>query len=641
MTQPQAFKCPSCTAALDYDGQAEAVTCDYCGTTVLVPDSWRRIPSEVDSSDAEAANIHEILRLVQDGRKIEAIKVYRETFDVGLKEAKEAVDHLSRGEPTAVYVSTATAATAGSSGCGCTLPIFIMLIMVGLGGLIFYAQSPARAGQIMERFVTGDFEAAIADLSDAASNVNRATYGNPRLADPAADVTTADPDLLLETWVYGGETIPVNLSYTSYEAETDNRRVQWEVPQGQSGSTATGVGVSEQAVFVATETALQAYDRADGAPLWETVLSDLIHSGCETCIQATREQVVVLTADNRLEAFDIQNGRSLWQRLLARPSFLRPSPGYQPFLLVDEWVVVLDALPEMGPADNGLHLIDVRTGELVRLLSPACPDPAQFFDDDHLGHDSQVVVDPTNNTAVFLFGTGMVDQLCLQKWDLISGEQMWGSRLPPDVASYSRADSGLLLAGQNSPFLVYTPEMLLATLTTPNSGNNAAVVRLDLTTDGALLAEYASEGYSLFPIGVQDEDETVLVRAERERGTDQVELWGLPLANTAVDSEETRRWRRVVTAEYLFDLDPFDDRYAYYLLPDGLVLMQLLTEREPATLQVTKLAVATGEVLYDTETSMVQDQWRGLLWTEQAAYLAMYDLIRVDLQDGTAVVAWP
>jgi ribosomal protein L7/L12/outer membrane protein assembly factor BamB len=46
-------------------------------------------------SDPRADKIREIGRLLKAGNKIEAIKVYRETFNVGLKEAKDAVEKLA------------------------------------------------------------------------------------------------------------------------------------------------------------------------------------------------------------------------------------------------------------------------------------------------------------------------------------------------------------------------------------------------------------------------------------------------------------------------------------------------------------------------------------------------------------------
>lgn len=40
-----------------------------------------------------------VLELLRAGRKIEAIKAYRESTGVGLKEAKDAVEAMERGEP--------------------------------------------------------------------------------------------------------------------------------------------------------------------------------------------------------------------------------------------------------------------------------------------------------------------------------------------------------------------------------------------------------------------------------------------------------------------------------------------------------------------------------------------------------------
>ena len=61
----------------------------------------------------------EVLELARAGRKIEAIKLLREQQGLGLKEAKEKVETVT-----------------GSSGSGCAS---VMLLMMGLGtGLIIY-----------------------------------------------------------------------------------------------------------------------------------------------------------------------------------------------------------------------------------------------------------------------------------------------------------------------------------------------------------------------------------------------------------------------------------------------------------------------------------------------------------------------
>jgi ribosomal protein L7/L12 len=68
-------------------------------------ESWEQtgaVPDLIMSMDAPpAANLEEVHRLMLQGQKIQAIKVYRELSGVGLKEAKDYVDALESGRPLA------------------------------------------------------------------------------------------------------------------------------------------------------------------------------------------------------------------------------------------------------------------------------------------------------------------------------------------------------------------------------------------------------------------------------------------------------------------------------------------------------------------------------------------------------------
>lgn len=55
-------------------------------------------PSSGASSDAQRFE-HELRELVAEGKLIHAIKRYREAYGVNLREAKEAIDRLRAGEP--------------------------------------------------------------------------------------------------------------------------------------------------------------------------------------------------------------------------------------------------------------------------------------------------------------------------------------------------------------------------------------------------------------------------------------------------------------------------------------------------------------------------------------------------------------
>jgi DNA-binding beta-propeller fold protein YncE len=146
----QAFQCPNCRASLELrDASAVTVGCQYCGTTVIVPPELRQHTAQDQytfaASSPQAARLAEIAELTQRGRKIEAIKLFRETFSVGLKEAKEAVEHIERGESLHMgdfgtqetgYTTATTADSAGGRR-GCIVGMALLVaVLVGVIPLI-------------------------------------------------------------------------------------------------------------------------------------------------------------------------------------------------------------------------------------------------------------------------------------------------------------------------------------------------------------------------------------------------------------------------------------------------------------------------------------------------------------------------
>jgi hypothetical protein len=628
MTQPKPLQCPACSAALAYDGRAEVMQCEYCGMTLVIPPQQRQDAPQWTAGDSQAEKIHEMLALVERGQKIEAIKLYRETFGTGLKESKDGVELLIAGQPTAVYhISTNVNSTA--PGLGCAITSVILLFIGGIFAAIFYAERPAQTDQIIASVLAGEFEEAFGQLAATASNLNRAVYDT---AVPIPNSDPINPDLLLTTWLYGGDEIPVNLSYTSYDSDTGQRQIVWEAPIGNSGDFQSAVGVSSSHAYLAVGTQLEAYNLRDGARAWQTVLSDKVSSQCEGCIQATRELVYVISADNRLEAFETRTGRSVWSWVLQRENFVAPDAGFVPFMLVGDWLLFLDDVAEVG-SDKGLYLLNKETGELVRRLEPSCVDPGGFFGEEMLGHDGVVVVDENGDetTAVFFFGSTPAS-LCLQKWSLETGESIWQTYLPEEYSRDNSTDSGLMVTGAFNPYFVATSTDFLLPVTSSAQNYDAFVLHYDLA-QGTQRGEYKGEGYSLFPAGLADGQ--VILRGVRERGSEQVELWGINQTTGSI-------WREILPGEYLFEQEPFDDRYSYRVREDGVLLLALLTDEEPALLLAQKLALDTGEQVYEERTAVNRSSfWRGLLWLDETAYLSLYELWRVDWQDGTAVVDWP
>ena len=116
MSKP--FKCTSCAAPLEYDGVALTVSCQWCGSSTIVPEELRAKPAASWGSglvdgifklQQRAANLQEVARLARSNRKLEAIKLYREIFGVGLEEAKVAVERMAAGEPAEVMMMSSNA----------------------------------------------------------------------------------------------------------------------------------------------------------------------------------------------------------------------------------------------------------------------------------------------------------------------------------------------------------------------------------------------------------------------------------------------------------------------------------------------------------------------------------------------------
>jgi len=104
----ESFRCPSCSAPLEFEGKPMQ-KCRFCGSNVIVPANVIQSShvfggvGNIDFGDlsaltGKALKIAEVQKLLREGNKIMAIKVFRETFDTGLREAKDAVEAMERGE---------------------------------------------------------------------------------------------------------------------------------------------------------------------------------------------------------------------------------------------------------------------------------------------------------------------------------------------------------------------------------------------------------------------------------------------------------------------------------------------------------------------------------------------------------------
>lgn len=161
----QTFHCPNCNAPLAYDAPDMVVECPFCGSSVVVPESLRARQAAATASPAQAFEpagaLAQIVAQLQAGRKIEAIKLYRNLTGQGLKESKDAIEQLERGEPIAIHsgpvqasrikvqVSPETAKTVvkAGTGLGCLAILFIIgMIAITVGVPLYFALPELRQG---------------------------------------------------------------------------------------------------------------------------------------------------------------------------------------------------------------------------------------------------------------------------------------------------------------------------------------------------------------------------------------------------------------------------------------------------------------------------------------------------------------
>lgn len=100
------FQCPSCLKNLQYtNGDTPFQTCYRCKGKIIVPSTAvhqvemeAARPTEFALREQKELKLAEIQNELNLGRKVEAIKTFRENFGTDLKTAKEAVEKLEKNK---------------------------------------------------------------------------------------------------------------------------------------------------------------------------------------------------------------------------------------------------------------------------------------------------------------------------------------------------------------------------------------------------------------------------------------------------------------------------------------------------------------------------------------------------------------
>ncbi|MGA7193422.1 MAG: hypothetical protein WBW94_07290 [Anaerolineales bacterium] len=108
----RAFKCPTCGAPLEPQAGALTMKCNYCGGTVIIPQSMRTPPPATSSSVpqyswgglnlneimGEAMRLPEAISLAEQGRITEAAQLYSQITGTSLADATNAINQIVAGQ---------------------------------------------------------------------------------------------------------------------------------------------------------------------------------------------------------------------------------------------------------------------------------------------------------------------------------------------------------------------------------------------------------------------------------------------------------------------------------------------------------------------------------------------------------------
>jgi ribosomal protein L7/L12/outer membrane protein assembly factor BamB len=435
--------------------------------------------AEAQTTPDQATALAEIARLAAGGQKIEAIKLFRQTFDVGLNEAKDAVEAIAAGQPfdlarrptmqitsTTIQLQPGAVAKAAAGG-GCLLTgfiLFIVLVAVGvpLGAIFFTSRSPL----------------------------------NPLRPPPIS----YEPAILF----YAGQDGPPDVVAMTYNSEDDtraltrlniaNRQTVWTAAPLAKGQTSVDSLIADgQHIFGAAEVRLFALNAADGNLAWETIMPDRVGYCDEQCFKLHNGKLVLLGVDDALRAFDAQTGAALWELPLEIYSRWFEFYQDQVFIIVrDEQTYAYD-----------LVFVDLNTGQVVRKLTPVCQIDQST---ENLDTDNPYLYDEAEGVLYLIYGW---HPGCVDKWSLVNGQQIW--QTATQEGYFSASD--------------------IVMLPTSESIYAAIEGRIEVISKGSGEARRLAqiEDYKLAPLAV--EGNRLLVRAERTRGTRRFELWGMDTAS--------------------------------------------------------------------------------------------------------------
>lgn len=548
-------KCPSCGAPLSMTGARAA--CDYCGAVL----------EREKSADPEPA-------------------IFSKTH-----EAQVIVIQTGR---------TTTSVSRKSGGSSCLSTLFILLLLVGVGGGVGWFRFREQLSSL----------SGLTDLAQLANLSQLEKITNTITVSALTDVillpsgSDTGPDFL--TYVYKSDAETYALTYVNSISST----IRWESPPLKEWYAAR-VLQSPEALYTSDETKLMALNRADGKVLWQTSLADKLSPSCSNCFELLANRVVALVQGGTVQGFNAETGQLVWsKRLNFEPTGRLLSAGDQ--------LLILDRTTDS--VNNLITIVDPASGDTIAELTlPACD--GRLFDLSHplLYNEKQ--------SELYMISGNIIGPACVQVVD-IAGQQIAqeivfeGVALPSDFSDFVSEQSRAILTEDALYFSGHQQQV---------SGDGPGLIVKVNLADKSWQTLPVSPGYELVPLAVTDN--YLVVRAIRSRGTERSELWGLDLASGEA------RWQYVLQTSRWFKENGSGAGWDWHLTPAGLAVLQISSD--PDQLLVEVLNPQTGVSAGQKTIPLEDDYLTDIAWTDDAAWLALRKIRKVDLQTGTVSYTWP
>ncbi len=271
-------------------------------------------------------------------------------------------------------------------------------------------------------------------------------------------------------------------------------RVVWRGTKIENSSDVRSLAAGDGKFFTVDGTHLQAFHAGTGAGLWQAKLSDELDY-CDECLSVAGNRVIVLTRDYVIQAFDAETGNSVWTRRMF---------GYtRGFTIADGGLWAIDSVDDVF----SLFSLSLADGSVQHKITPECKGENSSWAE-NLDSISKFFFDPdpsahSPDRSLYLFYGYRPG--CVERWDLSANTLLW------QVAD----DEG------------YSPSNEYTTLFTPETLYFAYDDVLWSVGKAGGTARLLSEGGDYEPVPLAFEQDVLILRTKRTRGTMQFGLRGL------------------------------------------------------------------------------------------------------------------